>query len=125
MIKSMKESMFKSAWKDRYFVIASGTEICLSIPVIFPTHIYSSFSFLPFCILNHFFFANLFLDLVIVSISSFHFLALILSFLFPSFCFLLFISFFFFPINFPSSFLIVPGTLLFMFRGFDLLCGSE
>ena len=27
MIKSMKESMFKSAWKDRYFVIASGKKI--------------------------------------------------------------------------------------------------
>ena len=104
MIKSMKESMFKSAWKDRYFVIASGTEICLSIPVIFPIYIYSSFSFLPFCILNHFFFANLFLDLVIVSISSFHFLALILSFLFPSFCVLFIISFFYFSYEFPFFF---------------------
>ena len=27
MIKSMKESIFKSAWKDRYFVIASGKKI--------------------------------------------------------------------------------------------------
>jgi hypothetical protein len=27
MIKNTKESMFKSSWKERYFVIASGTYI--------------------------------------------------------------------------------------------------